>query len=186
MSRAREMRAQRRAAQFAKFRITELNLVPLVDTMVSIVFFALVTQTVGEMTQVVPGVALPSSRVGAVAHEQLTLGITSTKLTLGGRTVMGTGQAAAAQSNMANNPLVIPALYRALKSTADSIRAANRVPRDSVLPTPLAVQGDSAMRYNLMARVIQTARVAGFRNLSLQVTRTATGQPTAAQTTAGR
>ena len=97
-----------------------------------------------------------------------------------------TGQAAAAQSNMPNNPLVIPQLYRALKVTADSIRDANRVPRDSALLTPLAVQGDSAMRYNLMARVIQTARVAGFRNLSLQVTRTATAQPAAAQTTAGR
>ena len=43
MSRAREMRAQRRAAQFAKFRITELNLVPLVDILTSIVFFSLLT-----------------------------------------------------------------------------------------------------------------------------------------------
>ena len=48
-SRGRDMRAARRAAQFAKFRITELNLVPLVDTFVSIVFFALTTATVGEL-----------------------------------------------------------------------------------------------------------------------------------------
>ena len=40
MSRAREIRQLRRARTFAKFKVTELNLVPLVDTFVSIVFFA--------------------------------------------------------------------------------------------------------------------------------------------------
>jgi biopolymer transport protein ExbD len=182
MSRGREMRASRRAAQFSKFRITELNLVPLVDTMVSIVFFALTTQTVGELTQVVPGVNLPQSRVGVVAHEQVTLGISSTQLTLGGRTIMGTGQAAAARSNVPGQPLVIPQLYRALKNAADSIRTANNVPADRSLDTPLAVQGDRQMRYDLMARLIQTARLAGFRTLSLQVNQTH-GGPTPPQGT---
>jgi len=179
MSRGREMRAQRRAAQFAKFRMTELNLVPLVDTMVAIVFFALVTQTVGEMTQVIPGVNLPSSRVGLVAHEQLTVGISNKGITLGGRTVMGVGQAAAAQSNIPNNPLVIPQLYRALKATADSIRDAANMPDTAAIPAKLAIQGDREMRYNLMARVIQSARFAGFRNVTLQVNKTDGEQQTA-------
>ena len=43
VSRARMARESRRGAQFAKFKLAELNLVPLVDTLVSIVFFALVT-----------------------------------------------------------------------------------------------------------------------------------------------
>ena len=72
MSRSREMRSARRAAQFAKFRIVELNLVPLVDTFVSIVFFALTTATVGELAPVVPGVTLPTSRVGAMRKLLLT------------------------------------------------------------------------------------------------------------------
>lgn len=171
MSRAREARAARRAAQFAKFRITELNLVPLVDTMVSIVFFALVTQTVGELTEVVPGVNLPESRVGAVTHQQLTLGISSSQVTLGSRTVMGTGQAASARSNVPGQPLVVPQLYAVLKEAADSIRRVNNLPADRSVDTPLAIQGDKQMRYNLMSRMIQTARAAGFRTLSLQVNR---------------
>jgi biopolymer transport protein ExbD len=179
MSRGREMRAQRRAAQFAKFRMTELNLVPLVDTMVAIVFFALVTQTVGEMTQIVPGVTLPESRIGAVTHQQLTLGITRTSVTLGGKTIMGTGQAAAAQSNIEGQPLVIPQLYRALKATADSIKATGRMRDSASIQSPLAIQGDRDVRYNLMSRIIQSARYAGFRNVTLQVTKTDAPQETA-------
>ncbi|MEJ7810304.1 MAG: biopolymer transporter ExbD [Gemmatimonadaceae bacterium] len=177
MSRAREARAARRAAQFAKFRITELNLIPLVDTFVSIVFFALTTSTVGELTPIVSGISLPESRVGAVAHQQLTLGITNTSVRLGDHVIMGIGQAASAQSTIPNQPLVIPQLYTALKATADSIRKEKKLRPDQSVETPLAIQGDKALRYNLMSRMIQTARYAGFRTLSLQVTRTEGGAP---------
>jgi len=169
MSRGREARAARRQAQFAKFRIAELNLIPLVDTFVSIVFFALTTSTVGELSPVVAGVNLPTSRVGSVAHQQVTLGITNTSITLGDKTVMGTGQAAQARSNLPNQPLVIPQLYAALKVTVDSIRKAKNVPDGQSIDVPLAIQGDKEMRYALMSRMIQSARLAGFKTLSLQV-----------------
>ena len=74
-NRARAARLARRAAQFNKFRLIQLNLVPLVDTFVSVVFFTLVTATVGELSPVVAGVNLPDSRVGQPALQQLTLGI---------------------------------------------------------------------------------------------------------------
>ena len=179
MSRAREARAARRAAQFAKFRITELNLVPLVDTLVSIVFFAITTQTVGELSKVIPGVNLPSSSVGTTAHEQLTLGISSSTIMLGDVPVMGTGQAAQAQSNMPDQPLVIPALYAVLKDKADSIRQEDDIPGDQSVTTPLAIQGDREMPYVLMSRMIQTARVAGFNTLTLQVNKTEAAVATA-------
>jgi len=38
---------------------------------------------------------------------------------------------------------------------------------------PLAIQADRTMRYDLLSRVMQTARLAGFRNLTLQVNRVA-------------
>lgn len=172
MSRAREARAARRAAQFAKFRVTELNLVPLVDTLVAIVFFAITTQTVGELSKVIPGVNLPSSVVGTAAHEQLTLGISSSTITLGEEPVMGTGAAAQAQSNMPNQPLVIPELYAVLRTKADSIRRRENIPEGQSVTTPLAIQGDREMPYVLMSRMIQTARVAGFNTLTLQVNKT--------------
>ena len=75
MSRAREQRQVRRARQFAKFGVTQLNLVPLVDTFVSIVFFSLTTTTVGELAPVTPGVDLPQASVGTTALSQLTLGV---------------------------------------------------------------------------------------------------------------
>lgn len=178
MSRAREMRAQRRAAQFAKFRITELNLVPLVDTFVSIVFFALTTATVGELSPVVPGVRLPESRAGVAAHQQLTLGV-GPDVTLGGRTIIRTVDAARARSSDPRQPLLIPAVYTALRASADSIRRAERVPSGQELPTPLAIQGDSSMHYDLLSRMMQTARQAGFTHLSLQVNKVP-GAPAAA------
>ena len=171
MSRGREMRAQRRAAQFAKFRITELNLVPLVDTFVSIVFFALTTATVGELSPVIPGIRLPEAQAESAAHQQLTLGI-GPQVTLGGHTVMSTMDAARARSNDAAQPLLIPPLYDALHHAADSIRTQKRADPKSPLEVPLAIQGDRSMRYDLLARVMQTARLAGFKNLSLQVSRT--------------
>lgn len=168
MSRSREMRSARRAAQFAKFRIVELNLVPLVDTFVSIVFFALTSATVGELAPVVPGVTLPTSRVGATAYQQLTIGI-GRQITLGTRAVMGTADAARVPSNDPAQPLLIPPLFGVLKTAADSIRGAHGIAANQSLDVKLAIQGDRTMRYDLLSRIMQTARVAGFRNISLQV-----------------
>ncbi|MDQ6827550.1 MAG: biopolymer transporter ExbD [Gemmatimonadota bacterium] len=170
MSRAREMRAARRSAQFAKFRITELNLVPLVDTFVSIVFFALTTATVSEMTQLVPGVKLPETKTGAPTLQQLTLGI-GNQVTLDRLPLMNTADAASSVSNVPGQPLVIPQLYTALKARADSVRRDGRIPADSAIPAKLAIQGDKSMRYDLLSRMIQTARWAGFKNITLQVNR---------------
>jgi hypothetical protein len=136
------------------------------------VFFALTTATVGELAPVMSGVELPQSRVGAAAHQQLTLGVSNTRVSLGERVVMGTAQAASARSNDPAQPLLIPKLYDDLKKAADSIRKETKTPAGQSIDVPLAIQGDKAMRYDLMSRMIQTARVAGFRRLSLQVSRT--------------
>ena len=171
ISRGKAAREARRAAQFAKFRLTELNLIPLVDTFVSIVFFALTTAAVGELAPIVKGVNLPESGVGNPAYRQLTVGI-GPQISVAGRPIMTVQEAAAARSNNPAQPLLIPELYAALKATADSIRQATSVGADQSVQTRLAVQGDRTMRYDLLSRVLQTARLAGFRNVSLQVGRT--------------
>lgn len=168
--RARAARLARRAAQFNKFRLIQLNLVPLVDTFVSVVFFTLVTATVGELAPVVGGITLPESRVGRPALQQITLGI-GPQVTLAGRPVMTTLDAAQAKSNDPAQPLVIPVLYAALRAKADSIRAQRSTPVNASVDAPLAIQADRSMRYDLLSRVMQTARVAGFHNLTLQVNR---------------
>lgn len=182
ISRAKMAREARRTAQFAKFRLTELNLVPLVDTFVSIVFFALTTATVGELAPVVRGVTLPTSRVGNVALQQITLGI-GAQVTLAGQPVMSTPDAAAAQSNVPGQPLAIPALLAALRVQADTARAHAGTPNSPQVEAPLAIQGDRSMRYDLLSRVITTARLAGFRNISLQVNHA--GGPGTTETPAG-
>lgn len=172
-SRAQLMRETRRASQFAKFRLVHLNLVPLVDTFVSIVFFALTTATVGELAPVVNGVALPEAGIGSPAHQQLTLAVASNPqaIIFNGKPVMSVSQAASAVSNVPGQPLAIPALYATLKSSADSIRTANKGAADESVDTPLAIQGDRTMRYDMLSRILQTARLAGFRNVTLQVKR---------------
>jgi len=169
VSRAKMARESRRTAQFAKFRLTELNLVPLVDTFVSIVFFALTTATVGELAPVARGVTLPESRIGNPALQQITVGV-GNQVTLANHPIMSTRDAAAAQSNVPGQPLVIPALYSALKLKADSLRAGSATPNAPQVDAQLAIQGDRSMRYDLLSRVITTARVAGFKNITLQVT----------------
>lgn len=169
-SRAKAAREARRTAQFAKFRIHQLNLVPLVDTFVAIVFFSLTTAAVGEMAPVMPGVNLPDSRIGATTLQEITLGI-GPQLTLGGRPIMSTAAAARAQSNNPAEPMLIPQLYSALRAQADSIRGAQGGDENQSVRNPLAIQGDRSMRYAVLARVMQTARLAGFRNLTLQVNR---------------
>jgi biopolymer transport protein ExbD len=170
VSRAREGRQIRRARQFAKFRVTQLNLVPLVDTFVSIVFFALTTTTVGELAPVMPGVTLPQASVGTTALAQLTLGVGGT-VTLANRQLMSTADAAGAISDDPRQPLKIPVLYRELRQLADSIRRVRGIDSGTDLHVPLAIQGDRTMRYDLLSRFMQTARLAGFRQLSLQVQR---------------
>lgn len=167
-NRARAARLARRTALFNKFRLIQLNLVPLVDTFVSVVFFTLTTATVGELAPVVGGVNLPDARVGQPALKQMTLGI-ARQVTLGGQPLMATMAAAQARSTDPAQPLVIPALYAALREKADSIRTVYRARADQPVDTPLAIQADRTVRYDLLSRVMQTARLAGFRNLTLQV-----------------
>lgn len=172
VSRAKMVREGRRAQQFAKFRNVELNLVPLVDTFVSIVFFALTTAAVGELAPVIRGVTLPESSVGANAMRELTIGVAGDVVSIGGQTVMPTASAARAVSNDPSQPLLIPELFAALRVKADSVRSLTGVDANTSLTTPLAIQGDRTMRYDLLSRVLQTARMAGFRNVTLQVNRT--------------
>jgi biopolymer transport protein ExbD len=59
-----------------------------------------------------------------------------------------------------------------LKLAADSIRQASGTSPNESVTTPLAIQGDKTMRYDLLQRILQSARLAGFRQITLQVQRT--------------
>ena len=179
--RARALREGRRRAQFQKFRLVQLNLIPLVDTFVAIVFFSLTAATVGDLAPVLNGVSLPQAKVGAAAHQEITLGVSSrpAAIVFNGRQLMSVSAAAQATSNVPDQPLVVPQLYTVLKSAADSIRTANGTSQNESITTPLAIQGDRTMRYDLLQRLLMTARLAGFRNVTLQVQRvTEQGQTT--------
>jgi biopolymer transport protein ExbD len=171
--RARALREGRRRAQFQKFRLVQLNLIPLVDTFVAIVFFSLTAATVGDLAPILTGVTLPQAKVGAPAHQELTLGVSSrpAAVIFNGHPLMSVNAAAQATSNVPDQPLVVPQLYAALKTAADSIRQANGINQNESVTTPLAIQGDKTMRYDLLQRLLQSARLAGFRNITLQVQR---------------
>ena len=111
--------------------------------------------------------------VGNPALQQITLGVSS-QVTVGGRPVMSTAQAASARSNNPGQPLLIPALFTVLKARADSIRSDAGSAVNQSIEAPLAIQGDKSMRYDLLSRIMQTARLAGFRNISLQVNHSTT------------
>jgi biopolymer transport protein ExbD len=184
--RARAARELRRTAQFSKFRLVQLNLIPLVDTFVSIVFFALTTATVGELIPVMTGVSLPETKVGAPTLQENTIGVGSnpSQITFNGHPLMTVQQAASQPSNDAKQPLLIPSLFAQLKTAADSIRREKHLSQDQSVDSPLAIQGDKTMRFDLLSRIMQTARLAGFRTLTLQVKRAEeTGGATSSTTT---
>ena len=172
--RTRAIREGRRRSQFQKFRLVQLNLIPLVDTFVAIVFFSLTAATVGDLAPILTGVSLPQAKVGAPAHQELTLGVSSRPqaIVFNGKPLMSVESAAHATSNYPDQPLVVPQLYSALKTAADSIRRVNGTSPNESVTTPLAIQGDKTMRYDLLQRILQSARLAGFRQITLQVQRT--------------
>jgi len=176
MTRARSSREARRITQFSKFRLVQLNLVPLVDTFVALVFFTILTQTTATIP-VAPGVQLPESAEGNEAREQVTLSIGSrpAQVTLNGRQILTVAQAARAQSTDPNQPLLIPPLHAALSQAADSVRRLRGTAADQAVPDQLAIHGDRTMRYDLLSRIMQTARMSGFTNITLQVQRAAEG-----------
>lgn len=90
---------------------------------------------------------------------------------------MTTAQAAQSRSDNPAQPLLIPQLFSALKAEADSIRREKNIPANQSVDVSLAIQGDRTMRYDLLSRVMQTARLAGFRNISLQVNKVGTTGP---------
>lgn len=165
-------RESRRTSQFAKFKQLQLNLIPLVDVFVSLVFFTLITMSAATVP-IVQGVRLPEAEVGIEAISQLTVGIGSrpAEVSVGGQSVMSVAEAAAARSDDPNRPLVIPKLLSVLNQHADSLRRLTDLPRDSAVQNQLAIHADRTLRYDVLARVMQTARSAGFRNISLQVLR---------------
>jgi hypothetical protein len=130
----------------------------------------LTTTTVGELAPVMPGGTLPQASGGTTALAQLTLGVGGT-VTLANRPLMSAADAAGAVSDDPRQPLKIPALYRALRQLADSVRRARGLEAGAEVKVPLAIKGDRTMRYDLLSRFMQTARLAGFRQLSLQVQR---------------
>lgn len=166
-----------RARLRERFRTTELNLVPLVDTFVSIVFFALTAATVGELTPVARGVTLPISRVGADALQELTIGVSGSGVTVGTRLVVEPGAMPIPAEERDGARRELPALGVALRAAADSIRGARGLPGRAPVPVPLAIHGDRATRYATLARVMHTARLAGFVQLTLQVAREDEGAP---------
>ena len=174
VSRAKSAREARRVAQFGKFRMTNLNLVPLVDTFVALVFFMLLTAS-SATVPVASGVELPEAKTGKDAIEEVTLGIGSrpAAVTLNGQQIMTVQQAAMAQSNDPGQPLLIPELGAALRQVADSIRQLRNLDATEPVPDLLAIHGDRSMRYDLLSRVMQTARVVGFNRITLQVRRAA-------------
>lgn len=175
-SRASSARESRRVSQFAKFRAVELSLIPLVDVFISLVFFMLLTQT-QSVTPVAPGVRLPEARTGAEAPERITIGIGSqpAQITIDGQVLMTVQQAAAVRSEDPSQPLLIPQLLGTLRQKADSVRRVGNIGRDRSVDVQVAIHGDRTMRYDLLARIMQSARHAGFRNITLQVLRSEEG-----------
>src|SRR2546421_11139313 len=106
--RARALREGRRRAMFQKFGLVQLNLIPLVDTFVAIVFFSLTAATGGDLAPILTGVSPPPAKGGAPAHQERTLGGSSrpAAILVHGPQLKSVGAAAAGTATVPGPPPV--------------------------------------------------------------------------------
>lgn len=138
---------------------------PLIDIFLAVVFFLMVgfTQS-GQVVSVTDGVELPTS-TGIPAQEELTVGISPDRISIGGEPLLSVNDAMA--SGPGSEPYLIPLLYEELLSIRRDIEAT--AGPDERIRGVLAIQGDQEIPYAVLSRVMYSARKAGFQGFNLHV-----------------
>jgi len=139
-----------------KDRIASLNMVSLMDIFTILVFFLLVNATSAEILPTPKNISLPSASSEQLPRKNLVIIINDSEITLHGVKV------AEVASVMASERKTIESLFLALKSRANSME-------DLTDTQGVTIMADKQVPYDLVKKVMLTARGANFTNISFAV-----------------
>jgi len=141
-----------------------LKMTALMDIFSTLLLFLLKSFVAeGQSGTVTPGVTLPPSISQSAPWDAPVIAVTGRFISLEGEVMAESSEA------LASNELHIEPLYRALVE----LRETNEVHPD--FKPRLVVQGDRAIEFRLLQRVMYTGQVAGFTEVSLAVIQDDTG-----------
>jgi biopolymer transport protein TolR len=160
---------EKRKARFRKGlkASTSVNLISMMDILTVLLLFLLKSYVAeGEVMVPVPGVKLPTSSAEQTPRASLVVAIDGDAIRVGGDKV-----ASVARAMESEDPVIQPLAERlqALQERPDAIAPAATNAVDTRLVT---IQGDRAIEYRVLRKVMYTLGRSGFDNVSLAVLRT--------------
>jgi biopolymer transport protein TolR len=154
---------QRRAERKARNKTSlDMNLVSLIDIFTILIFFLMSSAAGVEILNTSKAVHLPESSADKVPRETVVIVVAGQDILVEGRKVASVDEALAAQGDE------IAALRAelALHAGKQVLRAQNRAQSRSV-----TIMGDKDIPYRLLRKVMATAAMADFSDVSFAVTR---------------
>ena len=156
---------QKRAARNARHgNGLDMNLVSLIDVFTILIFFLLSNS--GVETLPAAAVKLPESTAKQEPKETMVIAVNANEITVDGRKVADVAPLMAANATAADD--TIPGLKAEL-----DLLAARPVARaeDAGRPKSLTIMGDKAIPYQLLRKVMYTAALADYTDVSFAVNR---------------
>ena len=140
----------------SKDRIASLNMVSLMDIFTILVFFLLVNATSAEVLPTPKNITLPSASSEQLPRKNLVITINDSDILLHGTPV------ARVDEVMASERKTIETLFLALQAKAETVT-------DLTDTQGVTIMADKTVPYDLVKKVMLTARGANFSNISFAV-----------------
>ena len=161
------MKQSQRAKRMARHRgrlnfVPKLNLVPLIDCFVLLIFFLLINySTEVEVLQTDKSVKLPASISETLPKENLVVVVNSTEILVSGRRIGGINEMMAVDADTFA-PLETELKYLASK-------AAPLSEKEKTEGRGITILGDRAIPYAQLKKIMASCVAADYRNISLAV-----------------
>lgn len=161
------MKQSQRAKRMVRHRgrlnfVPKLNLVPLIDCFVLLIFFLLINySTEVEVLQTDKSVKLPASISETMPKENLVVVVNASEILVSGRKV------GSISDMMANDAAKFEPLETELKYLAS--KAAPLTDKEKAEGRAITILGDRAIPYEQLKKIMATCVAAEFRNISLAV-----------------
>lgn len=156
----REARKRIRAKQQ-----TKLNLTSLMDIFTILVFFLMVNSSDVQVLENTKAITMPKSVADQKPKETLVLQVSHESVVIGGRIIIDTDYVAKSKEDMIQ-PVLRELNYQASKRP-ELTEGEKQVGR------AITIQGDHAIPYDILKKLMASAAKAGFRDIALAVSKQA-------------
>lgn len=161
---------QKRAARRERNQSSlDMNLVALIDIFTILIFFLLTSASGIELLQTPKDVKLPQSVSKTEPRETIVIGVSARDITVQGRRVAGVDEALAAEGDLI---VALKAELDALQAAAPPVPVAGAGSAPAAGPT-VTLMADKDVPYRLLRKVMATAAMANYGDVSFAVQRKA-------------